>query len=132
MLFIAGVIDTGDQPILSNISTNFVKKLEMGMARLVYSGALGKLIHKKPEAENLTSDSLLVKKKKAKEILLTPKVKITLIHIHTTATVKKTMPFCSLWRWIVPWRFDSSINGTASYGHVDDCILFFFFIPKKV
>jgi hypothetical protein len=41
--FIAGIIDTGDQPLLSNISAN----LKFEIVPMGYSGALGKLIHEK-------------------------------------------------------------------------------------
>ncbi len=52
-------LDTDDQPLLSNISANFRKNFKW--PQLGYSGAWGIQIHeKKPEVENLMSDSLLV------------------------------------------------------------------------
>jgi hypothetical protein len=52
--FIACVVDICDRPLLSNISTNFRKKLKWSRA-----GPRRKIIHeKKPEVENLESDSL--------------------------------------------------------------------------
>ena len=52
--FAAGIVDTGGAPRLANISANFRKKFET--VRMGYSGAGGKLIHKK--TRNLVTLSL--------------------------------------------------------------------------
>jgi hypothetical protein len=58
--FFAGVIDTDEQFIIhsfANIDANFRKNYKT--APMEYLGAWGTLIHeKKPEVENLVSDSL--------------------------------------------------------------------------
>jgi hypothetical protein len=56
MSLLAGVVDTGDKPLLSNISANFSYIFEM--APMGYLGKGGNSFMKKPEFENLVSDSL--------------------------------------------------------------------------
>jgi hypothetical protein len=61
--FIAGVIDTGDQPLLTNISTNFRKNSRTCLTGIQYSGALGNgdtISWIKLEAKSLVSGYLYI------------------------------------------------------------------------
>ncbi len=68
--FIAGVVDTGDQPLLSNISANFEKIWKM--ARIGYSRARGKLIHEKSLKSKISGQTLF----KSISTVLTLRIKI--------------------------------------------------------
>ncbi len=50
--FATGVVDTGGKPWAANISANFRKKFETTL--VVYSGAWGKLIHKKNQKSKIS------------------------------------------------------------------------------
>jgi hypothetical protein len=56
-IFATGVVDTGGEPWLANISANFWKKIEIAL--VFFSGAWGKMINEKIWSKNLVTLSLL-------------------------------------------------------------------------